>query len=741
MRHPARPRAVALLAVVGSVALGVADARAAGIDDAAFVSQSVPSTLFCGQTASVSVTMRNTGTSVWLRNTYALRSQNPPGTTRWGVASVPPASNVGTATNATFSFTITAPATGGTYAFQWQMHNGVAYFGALTPTVQIPVFCEGANGYKAGYRELTGTTLDKLFNDNAHVVDDTAFSSPAHAHVETSTVFFGGKYWLYHRNFEQRGVSVATSTDGTTFTAYNGGASVLSGPGDVSAPNVMVDRDAAGRPRLAMVFEHCDGCATATPTGTRIGRSYSYDGVTWSAPVDVVAPGPSSWDGHIVGTPNVVRTPDGRYRVGYHAHPTSGDPANNFLTIAFADGASLDATLAKSSLPSVGNNTAAAPGWWARAGVGKRDIVKEGAYWYMAFEGFRGDVNCSTNAILSWGLARTTDPTFRTGWQFSQRNPIRIDRQGRQCGEDMVSFQVVNGAPYVVIPGMDQLAGGVATNVPVKRYRIVDGPRGRITSEIVAASRTSDGQGYYEVNAAGNVYAYGSATFHGSPAPAPSPVVGIAAKPGGGGYWITTARGHVYGYGTAGYFGGADSLVLNKPIVGIAATPSGNGYWLVGADGGIFNYGDAPLKGSMGGQFLAAPVVGMAATASGQGYWLVASDGGIFNYGDAPYSGSMGGQALNQPIVGIAAAPDNGYWMVGRDGGIFAFPSSTPYVGSTGGWLADMPNATPTSPNPAWAIGITSAPASMGAGYWIVFRDGGVLALGSARYHGDPSFA
>ncbi|HEV2889645.1 MAG TPA: hypothetical protein VGX28_04655 [Frankiaceae bacterium] len=731
-RSPRPLRAVAAAAALGCLTLGVTGAGAAGVDDAQYVSRSVPGTLYCGQTANVSVTMRNTGTSTWLTTTYRLR---PTTTTTWGVAAtgVAPSTNVTPGANGTFAFTITAPATGGTYAFQWQMHNGVAAFGAPTPSLSIPVFCEGANGYRSGYREVTGTALNDLFNDSAHVVDDPAFSSPLVSHVEQSTVFFGGRYLMYHRHPTLRGIALATSNDGHTWTAYNGGAQVLSGPGDISAPNVMVDRDPAGRPRLAMVYEHCDNCGGKV----RVGRSYSYDGIAWTAPLDVVIPSATGWDGQHTGTPNVVRTPDGRYRVGFHAHPSTGNPTENFLTIGFADGASLDATLAKAG-PVVGNATVNAPGWWAKAGVGKRDIVKEGSYWYMVFEGMRGDVNCSDNGVFSWGLARTPDATFKTSWEFSVRNPIRIDRQGRKCGEDMPAFQVVGGVPYITVPAMDQLTPtGGAVNDPVKRYKIVSGPRGRISTEIVAMARASDAQGYYEVNAAGNVYAYGSATFHGSPAPT-SGIVGIAAKPGGGGYWLVSGNGVVYNYGTAGHFGDPRSLPLVKPIVGITATPSGNGYWLVAGDGGVFNYGDAPLLGSMGGKVLNAPMVGMAATTSGNGYWLVASDGGVFNYGDAPFHGSMGGQALNAPVVGIAGAPNNGYWLVGRDGGIFAFPSGQPYAGSTGGLLADMPAGTGSVP--ANAVAIVATPASVGYGYWILFRDGGILDAGPARYFGDPSY-
>ncbi|MDE2977436.1 MAG: NBR1-Ig-like domain-containing protein, partial [Acidobacteriota bacterium] len=115
-----------------------------GADNSAFVSYSgVPTTMEPGDKATVTVTMRNTGTTTWrttnvrstsggsvttTRTSYALR---PVGGNVWGVASV--AVTGGVAPNATrdFTFTITAPTAPGTYAFQWKMDR-------LTVVVERP---------------------------------------------------------------------------------------------------------------------------------------------------------------------------------------------------------------------------------------------------------------------------------------------------------------------------------------------------------------------------------------------------------------------------------------------------------------------------------------------------------------------------------------------------------------------------------------------------------------------------
>lgn len=109
--------------------------------NAGFVSQSVASSMTGGQQYPVSITMSNTGTTTWPANsTFALASQNPAGNTTWLPAGkvVLPAS-VAPGQQYTFSFNVTAPASAGTYGFQWQMQNGSTYFGNASTNVTVAV--------------------------------------------------------------------------------------------------------------------------------------------------------------------------------------------------------------------------------------------------------------------------------------------------------------------------------------------------------------------------------------------------------------------------------------------------------------------------------------------------------------------------------------------------------------------------------------------------------------------------
>jgi hypothetical protein len=139
-----------------------------GTDDAAFVSQSVPTSLTGGQGANVSVTMRNTGTTTWTAGTYALGSQNPQDNTIWGLNRVNVPSSVAPGAEVTFSFSITAPATAGTYNFQWRMVSASGFFGAVSTNVAITVTSGGGGGpYNAAFvsQSVPGTmTPGALFN-------------------------------------------------------------------------------------------------------------------------------------------------------------------------------------------------------------------------------------------------------------------------------------------------------------------------------------------------------------------------------------------------------------------------------------------------------------------------------------------------------------------------------------------------------------------------------------------------
>ncbi len=240
-------------------------------------------------------------------------------------------------------------------------------------------------------------------------------------------------------------------------------------------------------------------------------------------------------------------------------------------------------------------------------------------------------------------------------------------------------FQITDAVPETVILSGRDLTDGIEVQLGATVTFQGSSPP---SSGQTPPPSSSKPNGFEMVTAFGWVGNFGQTQGYGSASGLSSFVVGAATTPNGQGYWLATANGSVEAFGNAGLYGSADSLALAKPIVGMSSTPDGQGYWLVASDGGIFAFGDASFYGSTGNLVLAKPIVGMSSTPDGQGYWLVASDGGIFAFGDAVEMGSLGGKNIGQQVAGMAVTSDgHGYWIVTQGGEIFSF-GDAPDVGS-----------------------------------------------------------
>jgi RHS repeat-associated protein len=111
-----------------------------GLDNAAFVSQSVPSSMIAGQNYAVSVTMQNTGSTTWPAGTVLLGSQNAQDNMTWGLNRIALTTPVAPGATRTINFTVTAPSAPGSYNFQWKMLEGPSYwFGAQSTNVAVNV--------------------------------------------------------------------------------------------------------------------------------------------------------------------------------------------------------------------------------------------------------------------------------------------------------------------------------------------------------------------------------------------------------------------------------------------------------------------------------------------------------------------------------------------------------------------------------------------------------------------------
>lgn len=246
---------------------------AAPADASAFVSQSVPTSLAVGQTASVSVTMKNTGTATWSEaGLYRLGSQNPQDNFTWGTnrvlitggQTVPPNGN------RTFTFNVTAPATAGTYNFQWRMvHDNVAWFGAFSPNVAIQVvaaavtLCPGVVVTPGGTTDLSSqlqTCIDNTPNGGT-------FNIPAGTYGLANRVLINRPMTVRTQgtagvsgNCEAAGVTCAVLKALPTFNANVRGFLAVESTTDVTIDHLILDGNRAARLGTAAA----NGCAGGT---------------------------------------------------------------------------------------------------------------------------------------------------------------------------------------------------------------------------------------------------------------------------------------------------------------------------------------------------------------------------------------------------------------------------------------------------------------------------------------------
>ncbi|HET9532881.1 MAG TPA: NBR1-Ig-like domain-containing protein [Blastocatellia bacterium] len=151
-----------------------------GINDAAFVSQSVPATMTAGQSYMVTIKMRNIGTSTWSRGSgYKLGSKNPTFNMTWGInrVSLPMGSAITPGKEVVFSFEVVAPSSSGLYDFQWQMvresreSSEPIFFGQLTTNIRVNVTGGGGGPYDAQF--VSQTVVTPMVVDQTYSVSIT----------------------------------------------------------------------------------------------------------------------------------------------------------------------------------------------------------------------------------------------------------------------------------------------------------------------------------------------------------------------------------------------------------------------------------------------------------------------------------------------------------------------------------------------------------------------------------------
>lgn len=219
---------------------------------------------------------------------------------------------------------------------------------------------------------------------------------------------------------------------------------------------------------------------------------------------------------------------------------------------------------------------------------------------------------------------------------------------------------VAPGKPVSVVVPIGKLAVGTRYKWKVESSASGSMPNGTCCGSFLATTgatgssmmaRTNSGQGYWMIDYAGHVAAFGDAIWSGDvplPVGAGWQTVGVVARPrSNDDYWVLADSGAIYSFGGAPYLGGANGGTGTTGItdamykvdgiraVAMATTPTGNGYWILSSWGHVYAFGDAQYKGGADGPGgITAPrtAVSITPAPSGNGYWILASDGAVFTY-------------------------------------------------------------------------------------------------------------
>ncbi len=138
-------RRLSLAAAALALSIGIgAPVPSRAANDALFLTQTVPTVMVASKTYTVAVVVRNTGDTTWTdAANHRLGSQNPQDNLTWLTTNrlrLGAAESIGPGQDKTFQFTINAPASAGSYGFQWRMlQEFVEWFGGLTANVAVTV--------------------------------------------------------------------------------------------------------------------------------------------------------------------------------------------------------------------------------------------------------------------------------------------------------------------------------------------------------------------------------------------------------------------------------------------------------------------------------------------------------------------------------------------------------------------------------------------------------------------------
>jgi hypothetical protein len=275
------------------------------------------------------------------------------------------------------------------------------------------------------------------------VVEVETFGGAFGMHFLSAVPIASGFYAYYIKSVAGRaGVGVARTSDGRSF--HDLGAVLDTGPAGswdarmASFPGVLKNG--------ASWFMTYEGAGSSPGD---IGLATSGNGLTWSkrpSPLlrhAVRQPGDGrgldlSWERQNIGTPSLWLE-GGRYHLFYHGFGRRVGGGPDDCQVGVAIGTSLDNLVRYSGNPVLRTGGAGA---WDAGTIGKRSILREGAYYYMVYEGSTDQPY--DRARWSTGLARSHD---LLNWEKFPRPVLPVTGSG--FGYDGPEWLRLPGGLYI----------------------------------------------------------------------------------------------------------------------------------------------------------------------------------------------------------------------------------------------------------------------------------------------------
>lgn len=237
-------------------------------NDALFVSQSMPQWV-PGSTVSVSVTMKNTGSTTWTKEgNYKLMSQSPSQNVVWGTDRVNLQEGESILPNAhkTFTFDVKVPSYNGNFSFQWQMiQEAEEWFGDKSELKVISLGqpsafmddCDAVTDWNSSGNIIISTSDQKQgsgcieFNGSGTDEFKKSFSTPYDSKINEANGVL--QFWYYVSDPSLLGTSnqVEISSSGKADTnEYSWNLSGLSAGWNFVSLNIS-DANKSGSPNLS----------------------------------------------------------------------------------------------------------------------------------------------------------------------------------------------------------------------------------------------------------------------------------------------------------------------------------------------------------------------------------------------------------------------------------------------------------------------------------------------------------